>query len=81
MKIIANTLEIFVDNKYVIFTEREVKSAIEKQMPKKAEHDDGVWSICPNCGGSVANDSEEAHNGETSYCDHCGQAIDWSDTE
>ncbi len=54
-------------------------SALEKQIPKKAEHDDGVWSICPNCGGSVANDSEEAHNGETSYCDHCGQAIDWSD--
>lgn len=53
--------------------------AIERQMPKKAEHEDGVWSICPNCGGSVCNDTEHAVNKEVSYCEHCGQAIDWSD--
>lgn len=52
-------------------------SALEKQIPKKAEHDEGVWSICPNCGGSVCNDSEEAVNGKVSYCDHCGQALLW----
>lgn len=56
-----------------------VENAVKKQMPKKAEHEDGVWSICPNCGGSVCNDTEHAVNKEVSYCEHCGQAIDWSD--
>ena len=58
-----------------------VKQALEKQIPKKPEHDDGAWSICPACFGSVPNDTEEAVNHETSYCDHCGQALDWGDTE
>ena len=56
-------------------------SAIEKQIPKVAEHEDGVWSICPCCGGSVCNDTEHAVNKEVSYCEHCGQAIDWSENE
>ena len=56
-------------------------SAIEKQIPKVAEHEDGVWSICPCCGGSVCNDTEHAVNREVSYCEHCGQAIDWENSE
>ena len=56
-------------------------SAIEKQIPKVAEHEDGVWSICPCCGGSVCNDTEHAVNKEVSYCEHCGQALDWSEDE
>lgn len=56
-----------------------IENAVEKQIPKKAEHEDGVWSICPNCGGSVCNDTEHAVNKEVSYCEHCGQAIDWSE--
>ena len=55
--------------------------AIEKQIPKVAEHKDGVWSICPCCGGSVCNDTEHAVNREVSYCEHCGQAIDWENSE
>lgn len=55
-------------------------SAIEKQIPKIAEHEDGVWSICPCCGGSVCNDTEHAVNKEVSYCEHCGQAIDWENS-
>ena len=56
-------------------------SAIEKQIPKVAEHEDGVWSICPCCGGSVCNDTEHAVNKEVSYCEHCGQALDWGEKE
>ena len=52
-------------------------SALERDTPKVAEHDDGPWSICPFCEGSVCNDTEHAVNGEVSYCEHCGQAIDW----
>lgn len=55
--------------------------ALEKQIPKVAEHEDGVWSICPCCGGSVCNDTEHAVNREVSYCEHCGQAIDWKNSE
>lgn len=55
-------------------------SALEKQIPKVAEHEDGVWSICPCCGGSVCNDTEHAVNREVSYCEHCGQAIDWENS-
>ena len=58
-----------------------VISALEKQIPKVAEHEDGVWSICPCCGGSVCNDTEHAVNREVSYCEHCGQAIDWENSE
>lgn len=55
-------------------------SALDKRIPKVAEHEDGVWSICPCCGGSVCNDTEHAVNGEVSYCEHCGQAIDWENS-
>jgi len=60
---------------------QDALKAFEKQTPKKPEHADGAWSICPACCGSVPNDTEEAVNHKTSYCDHCGQALDWSDTE
>ena len=56
-------------------------SALEKQIPKVSEHEDGVWNICPCCGGSVCNDTEHAVNREVSYCEHCGQAIDWENSE
>lgn len=81
MKIIAGRLEILLDSGYIHFTEREVKSALEKQIPQAAEHGDGAWSICPNCGGSICNDTEHATNKEVSYCEHCGQAIDWENSE
>ena len=70
--------------KRLINVEQDVErviSALEKQMPRAAEHEDGAWSICPNCGGSICNDTEYATNKEVSYCEHCGQALDWSDTE
>lgn len=57
----------------------ELKEAREKQVAKKPIHDDGVWSICPCCGARVANDSEEAVNGEVSYCEKCGTKFDWKE--
>ena len=55
-------------------------NALEKQIPKKPEHDNGAWFICPVCCGSILGNSEESLNGEVSYCEHCGQALDWSDS-
>ena len=60
-----------------------VKQALEKQIPKKPIDDRYPWSICPVCGGSINCEEvqEYIHNKECSFCVHCGQKIDWSDTE
>ena len=79
-----NFVQDLAENAYLTMSTAEemelAVSAIEKQIPKVAEHEDGVWSICPCCGGSVCNDSEHAVNREVSYCEHCGQAIDWKNS-
>lgn len=56
------------------------KSAIEKQIPRRAimkgfnpcEEICSVSYLCPIC---------KKHINIDKYCYHCGQAIDWSDTE
>ena len=50
--------------------------ALEKQMPKKIVYHDNcgnktVSERCPRC-FEVAN---------TDYCEHCGQALDWSEED
>ena len=58
-------------------------SALEKQIPKKPIDNRYPWVICPLCGGSVYVEMVQEHikNNETTYCEHCGCALDWSDTE
>ena len=65
-----------------------VKSALEKQIPKKpitknelikTERgyellDENEQEYCPVCNFFVQPPCEK-------YCTHCGQALDWSDTE
>jgi hypothetical protein len=60
-----------------------VKEALEKQIPKKPFGKEYEWAVCPNCGGSISNDNVQEHiiNGDTTFCEHCGQAIDWSEDE
>lgn len=65
-----------------------VKSALEKQIPKKPDYwgdgydDNGELiydnAICPNCG----NDDFEfdINNWGCKYCPDCGHALDWSDS-
>ena len=57
--------------------------ALEKQIPMKPIEDQYPWAICPACGGSVylENVREHIESQETTYCEHCGQALDWGDTE
>lgn len=57
--------------------------ALKKQMPKKPIENRYPWAICSVCGGSIylENVQEHIQNKENTYCEHCGQAIDWSDTE
>lgn len=67
---------------YAVAFENAIKT-LEKQIPKKPIDDRYPWCICPTCNGSVyvKHIQEHIHNEETTYCEHCGQALDWSDTE
>lgn len=84
-----------------------IKSALEKQIPKKpikqiwvddkkrkgdvrlATKDDvltkdnhGSINLCPNCKEWVMRYKYlRPPNDKDYYCKHCGQALDWSDTE
>ena len=57
----------------------EAIEALEKQIPKKPSTD-GTYTVedimqCPSCNGFVLY-----HKG-ISYCEKCGQAIDWTEGE
>lgn len=58
-------------------------SVLEKRIPKKPIENKFPWAICPVCGGSVylKNVQEYIQNEKITYCEHCGQALDWSGTE
>lgn len=59
-----------------------VQKALEKQIPKKVIFgDDEQDSICcPNCKGELLSMDWYDH-WKCNYCEVCGQALDWSDTE
>lgn len=56
-------------------------NALEKQMPKKpipTEEQDIRYVMnytCPSCGKHFSG------TGIANYCYHCGQALDWSDSD
>ena len=58
-----------------------LKEAVEKQIPKKPSERKYPWAICSACAGSInmENVREHVQNLEVSHCEHCGQAIDWSE--
>lgn len=65
---------------------QDIKLFLERQIPKKPiKEDPGDFDfvVCPNCGGSISTDNilEHIMNREKTYCEHCGQAIDWSDDD
>ena len=59
-------------------------SALEKQIPKKPKEiheiacEDVYYLafVCPSCNTSVFGQPYRPN-----YCKHCGQALDWSDSE
>ena len=85
-----NWCEQFIDNlvKVDVDTKRRtlglqamqtIKSALERQIPKKVEvYDDDCRADCPVCGYTFENN---VNDWGCKYCQDCGQALDWSDTE
>lgn len=67
-------------NNLVIY---ESVDALEKQITKKPIEKDYPWAICPVCGGSIYLDNVQEHimSQETTYCEHCGQALLWESEE
>ena len=93
----SKTLEMFLDKQCDLkrtefaYNQSEVWSAVnmasealEKQIPKKVDEykvfEDGAFYnidfVCPACGWAVIGQPYEPD-----FCKHCGQALDWSDTE
>jgi hypothetical protein len=71
-----------IDDVYVL-DKKQILSALEKQIPKKPIEDRYPGCVCPACGGSVylKNIQERIMISKTTYCEHCGQALDWGDSE
>ena len=67
-----------IDEVYVI-DRNAILSALEKQIPKKP-----IWNFgwcCPNCKDNWVLHFENMPEENEKYCNKCGQALDWSDTE
>lgn len=56
--------------------------ALEKQIPQKVsyEYDEQDYVYCPNCKCELMSMDWYDH-WKCNYCEKCGQALDWSDTE
>jgi hypothetical protein len=71
----------------ITLNEQAIIDALKKQIPKKpvnkTKHDNSTAKhyencnivVCPLCNGRLKLKSKGK------YCDKCGQALDWSDTE
>lgn len=72
-------IENGIETEYLL-NEKAIISALEKQIPKKPNihgYREGrevntISYTCPIC---------NKHIGRENFCKHCGQALDWSDTE
>ena len=52
-------------------------------MSKKLENHSGRYydNLCPLCGKRIKSGQGSSSRQRTNWCNHCGQAIDWSDGE
>ena len=78
MKIVNNGLTTEINGALGHFPKEFVKSALEKQIPKKPR-ETRCALMCANCGHKITEKGCKKLN--RFYCKKCGQALDWSDTE
>ena len=62
------------DSKEALIT---LKEALEKQIPKKPKECPLADGRCPSCNAVFDYDWKP----KSKYCDSCGQALDWGDSE
>lgn len=78
-KIRENPTAEDVDNKEL---HKMIDVAVEKQIPKKPKlayyESEFVNYHCAYCGEAQG---KQVNKRWQKYCPHCGQALDWSDTE
>ena len=70
----------------IILNERNIITALEKQIPKKVTHEATLYRCCtcPNCKNVVDEYTDFLDKRVrviVQHCKFCGQALDWSDTE
>lgn len=69
-----------IDNLYLM-DKTFIKNALEKQIPKKPYKRQNDY-YCTVCRRYLGDKMELKHAClQPEYCPHCGQALDWSDTE
>lgn len=65
----------------IILNEKAIVSILKKQIPQKPTHLDSVPHYrCPCCNDAVKL-YEDSPTYPIRYCNWCGQALDWSETE
>ena len=68
----------------VNLNEKAIVKVFEKQIPKKPVSYDKHYFKCPDCGKDLGKDEDAIYvyqEAPPNFCEHCGQKIDWSDTE
>ena len=68
-----------IDTK-IVLNEKAIVSALEKQIPKKPIGRHTSYK-CPVCDRRVRSGKGSSSRGVDHFCQRCGQALDWSDTE
>ena len=56
--------------------------AVEKQIPRKAVGNHSAYMRCPTCNHTIPSGGSGRNiRRRESWCDHCGQKIDWDRKE
>ncbi|MBQ7792909.1 MAG: hypothetical protein IJ366_00475 [Clostridia bacterium] len=61
----------------VSVTNAQIKEITERQIPRKPDYEDND-AKCPVCGHEFENN---VNDWGCSFCQDCGQQLDWSDSE
>lgn len=81
MKIKDIAIENGIKTEYLL-NEKAIINALEKQIPKRPIKDEYNFLHCPHCNYddfALMHDSSFADR--YNHCHHCGQRLDWGDSE
>ena len=75
--------DLVIPNECVIEVYDITIEAIKKQIQMNPENHSGRYTdnLCPLCGKRIKSGQGSSSRERTNWCNHCGQAIDWSEEE